>query len=517
MTLDKRNYVPNPEGLLTPDQVETSIGNLNFTDGVPSMETASKVYDYLDTMRGVDAFMKGMPAASCYALVEGPSSIGVDAIGKFLIFEDYMDSKPLFLTGNTSTIYVMPYLDLKDTGPLVLEVPKGALGALNDAWFRYIVDFSVPTGQESQKYLLVPPGEPTPQASPDVYKVIECPSYRLWAFIRYPLPDGVSVEEMVDHAKSGMKISTFFNPEDKEMEFINGSGKSFNTIHHNDFTFYKELDEVIQHEPYELIDKEMRGLFASIGIEKGKTFAPDLRMTRILTDAVAIGNAASRSIVWYPRDSGSVDNMAGIKVYPDTNSAWITAFLKKDVFFDGDDDHTMNTDARVMFHYPYTAVTPSMAVYNEGKGSDYAMAFLDADKNAMDGSKMYKLNVPAQVPVGDDGFWAVTVYDNQTRSQLQTSQPRPTVSESMGAVPNEDGSFDIYFGPVPPVGKENNWLETLPGKGWFIILRMYSPLDPWNDKTWRPGEVERVDFPINQSGDVEIDIPVKRGYEKSRS
>jgi hypothetical protein len=95
------------------------------------------------------------------------------------------------------------------------------------------------------------------------------------------------------------------------------------------------------------------------------------------------------------------------------------------------------------------------------------------------------------VPVNN--FWAVTLYDTQTRSQLQTSNPLPTLgSQTKGVKKNADGSYDIYFGPKPPAGKESNWLETLPGKSWFTILRMYGPLEPWINKTWRPGEIELV-------------------------
>jgi hypothetical protein len=106
-----------------------------------------------------------------------------------------------------------------------------------------------------------------------------------------------------------------------------------------------------------------------------------------------------------------------------------------------------------------------------------------------DGAKTYKINIPANPPAKD--FWALTIYDNQTRSQLQTDQPFPTVgSQTDGIKINEDGSYDIYFSPEPPAGYENNWLQTIPGKSWFVALRMYGPLEPWIDKTWRPSEVE---------------------------
>ena len=481
-----------PEGLLTPDKVETSIGTLKFFDGTPMHKTAEKAYDYLDTMRGVDAFLKGMPAASLYALVTGPEEVGINSVSEVLITKDLMDSKPLFLTANTSTLYVVPYLDMRETGPLVLDIPAGGLGAFNDAWFRYMLDVggAGPDRGNGGLFLLVPPGYEAQLSKEDYekYFVVKSPSFRPWLFLRYSYAEGL--EKTVTYVEDNLKVYPLSEKDTPaEMSFINVSNKSFNTVHHNDFTFYEELNEVIQAEPLDLINEELRGLFASIGIEKGKAFAPDERMKKILTDAVAIGNAISRSIVWYPRVEGSVDNMAGIRFYPDTNSAWIMVFLDKNVFFNGDDGHTMNTDARVMFHYPYTAVTPAMAAPQVGTGSEYATAYLDAEKNPFDGEKTYKLNISANPPV--ENFWAITIYDTQTRSLLQTNQPLPTVgSQTKGVKENDDGSVDIYFAPEAPEGYENNWLQTIPGKSWFIILRMYGPLEEWIDKTWRPGEVE---------------------------
>lgn len=235
-----------------------------------------------------------------------------------------------------------------------------------------------------------------------------------------------------------------------------------------------------------MLDAETRGLFASIGIEKGQKFAPDERMKKILADGIAIGNAASRSIVWYPRYDM---NMKGVRVYPDTDSAWIMAYTARNVFFNGKDGETINTDARVMFHYPYTAVTPAMAAPREGTGSDYAIAYVDSKKEVFNGAKTYKMTIPADPPVGK--FWAVTVYDTQTRSMLQTEQGAPTTGgNTEGIKKNKDGSFTIYYGPKAPEGIENNWVETIPGKSWFVILRMYSPLKPWIDQTWHPSEIE---------------------------
>jgi hypothetical protein len=376
---------------------------------------------------------------------------------------------------------------MKETGPMVIEVPAGMLGALNDAWFRYMQDIGPfgPDKSNGGKYLIIPPNYE--DEIPDGYFVVKSKTYRVWVFMRAFVENGL--EAAINNVKDNLKVYPLNQSDNPlEMEFISGTGKSFNTIHDNDFNFYHHVNDVIQEEPLEMIDMETRGLLASIGIEKGKSFNPDERMQKILTDAVAIGNATARSIVWYPRTEGSVDNMAGVQVYPKENSKWIMAWVDRNVFFNGKDGHTMNSDARVMFHYPYTAVTPAMAVPRLGIGSDYTMAFVDSKNNPFDGNKNYQLHIPANPPAKN--FWAVTIYDPQTRSMLQTDQPYPTVgSQTEGLIQNEDGSFDIFFGPEAPKGKENNWLQTIPGKSWFTILRMYGPLEEWHDRSWKPGEI----------------------------
>ena len=117
------------------------------------------------------------------------------------------------------------------------------------------------------------------------------------------------------------------------------------------------------------------------------------------------------------------------------------------------------------------------------------MAYVDSAGEAFDGGKNYKLKVPVNVPAKD--FWSVVVYDPQTRSELQTSQPFPSRNNKRDKLlTNADGSVDLHFGPKAPAGKESNWIQTVPEKGWFAILRLYGPLEPWFDKTWRPGDIE---------------------------
>ncbi|MEP4076312.1 DUF1254 domain-containing protein [Haloferula sp.] len=478
---DKFKYTTDiPDGITTPDKVETSIGELDFTDGVPSRETADKVYDYMDTARAADAFLKGMPAASVSALIEAAHGLGAVEVNQVMIFDGLMNAKSLFLTGNSATVYIVPDLDLKRDGPTVVDAPKGLLGAANDANFRFIENIT------GGKYLFLPPGYEGDV--PEGYTVLRPKTNRVWVFLRKS-PKSKAEEDVaaaVKDVKGKLKVYKLADAaKQPEMEWFSGSDKDFNTIHYNNAEFYDHVNEVIQYETLELLDPEVRGLFASLGIEKGKPFKPDDRMKGILKDGVAIGNAHARSIVWYPR----IDmNMGGVQIYADTGSAWNMAYPGRNVFFNGDDGATMNTDARVSFHYPYTAVTPAMAAPREGTGSDYGCAFLDGDKKPFDGSKTYKITLPKDAPIAN--FWAVTIYDTQTRSMLQTDQKNAGVDSLQdGLRYNKDGSIDLYYAPKPPPGYEKNWVQTVPGKSWFTILRMYSPLKAWIDQSWRPSEI----------------------------
>jgi hypothetical protein len=306
---------------MTPDTVETSIGKLKFFDGVPTRETAELVYDNLDRLRGVEAFLNAMPGASVYALVKGQQSIGAVANHQVTITEQLMDSNPLFLTANTNTLYVSPSITTKEDGPIVIDVPPGMLGAFNDMWFRYVQDIGPagPDRGQGGKYLLLPPGYEGD--IPDGYFIVRPKTYRVWVFMRASIAKGVEVAAKL--VKDNLKIyplSLKDNP--PKMEFINGSKKSFNTIHANNFHFYEEINDLIQEESMEMLDVETRGLLAAIGIVKGKPFNPDARMKKLLTEAVAIGNATARAIVWYPRIDGAM-------IYPDTNSAWMMGLRAK--------------------------------------------------------------------------------------------------------------------------------------------------------------------------------------------
>ncbi|MFH1342180.1 MAG: DUF1254 domain-containing protein [Pseudomonadota bacterium] len=467
------------KSISTTDTVETPIGKLEFFDGVPTDATVETVYDNLDRMRAVTAFLDNVGALSVYSVIAGNAKIGLTQPNQIAVAEQLLDSHSLYLTGNTSTMYSIGHLDLKAYGPTVVEVPPGMLGMLDDAWMRYVGDFGVAGADKGKggKYLVLPPGY-TGEV-PKGYFVLKSPTFINWFFMRGSIADGMApaLKNVKDHLKV-YPLRLASNP--PATEFVDITGKSYNTVAPSDYSYFEALNTIIQREPIAALGSEARGTLASIGIVKGKPFNPNARMKRLLTEAAAIGDATARSTLYSPRQKGYF-------IYPDSDSSWVMGFANKDVFFEVDGARNLN--ARTSFYFGYTGVTPAMAVTHPGAGSDYAIAFRDANKKAFDGSKTYRLHLPPNVPVNN--FWAVTIYDTQTRSMLQTSQSYPSVgSQSKGFKQNADGSYEVYFAPEAPAGKEGNWMKTIPGKSWFAILRMYGPLEPWINKTWRPSEIE---------------------------
>jgi hypothetical protein len=468
-----------PASITIPDRVETRLGTLKFKDGFPDDASVQKVYDNLDFQRAVQAYLTAMPAASMLAMREGLRSIGVtgNTVG---ICETLMDSKSLFLTPNTESIYTTAWLDLKN-GPVVVETPPNVLGFVDDFWFRYVADMgnAGPDRGKGGKFVFLPPGHQGD--APEGYYRFRSNTFGNWLLVRGFLVDGdpaPAVASIKQHLRI-YPLAQAANP--PRTNFVNMSGKAYNTIHSMDFSFFEEVNDVVQEEPADATDPETLGLLESIGIEKGMAFAPDARMKKILTEAADVANATARALTFRTRRQDAY-------FYP--NSAWKTGFVGGSYEFLHNGARLF--DALTLFFFYATGITPAMAKkMPAGVGSQYAVAFVDSKGQPPDGSKSYRLHLPPNIPAKD--FWSLVLYDNQTRSLLQTDQQFPSISSQHKSVAiNPDQSVDVYFGPKAPDGKANNWIQTWPGKGWNVILRLYGPLQPWFDKTWRPGEIEEM-------------------------
>jgi hypothetical protein len=292
------------------------------------------------------------------------------------------------------------------------------------------------------------------------------------------------------------------DPEVPEQIFIEASGKAFNTIPPSDYAFFEMINANVQQEPATSYDVELAGQLAAIGIVHGKEFAPDDHMKQILTDAAAVGQAAGRALNW--RYAMAHPDWA---YYPD--SQWGNMLFEGGAFFETPPPlfeggmfkpfpptGARTLDSRTAFYYAYTLDSPAMIMRIPEVGSQYLMGFLDKDGNPFDGAKTYKVTLPKDIPAA--AFWSLTLYDNQTRSMLQTPQNFPRAGSqnypSPAAEADSDGSTTVWFAPEQPDGvARGNWIQTDPDKGWFTILRLYSPKESFFTKDWRIGEVELVE------------------------
>jgi hypothetical protein len=515
-----QSNTPIPPEITTPDRVQTRIGTLEFKDGAPTVESAEKVYDTLTFTRALNVFNNSFRGASAYAIAKGLRSIGAEA-NTVVIFSELMDAKSLFLTANADTVYYMAVVDLTK-GPMVIEQPPKGLGTINDMWFSWIIDigFPGPDRGEGGKYLLLPPGYDGPLPDGGFFVARSKTTRVLYAARAFLTND--DPKPTVELIKKTIKIYPYTpggfgtgiataleglvrlerNPAPPATKFVEASGKSFNTIPPSDYGFFEMINENVQQEPAGSYDVELAGQLAAIGIVKGKPFEPDAHTKKILTDAAAVGNAAGRALNW--RFGARHPDWF---YYPDSswgNMLWEGGaffetpppmFTKERMFEPLPPTGARTLDSRIAFYYAYTLDSPGMIMRIPDVGSQYLMGFLDADKNPFDGARTYKVTLPKNIPAR--AFWSFTLYDNQSRSMLDTPQRFPRAGSqgypSPAAEASADGSTTIYFSPTQPEGvKRGNWIQTDPKKGWFTLLRLYSPLESFFTRKWRPTEIERV-------------------------
>jgi hypothetical protein len=458
---------------------KNSAGGLTFEGSYPTPATVTSAYDDVDLARAVQAYRFFFPTVSGIATFKGFEKVGVvpnEVLGT-------LDTQPRHVgfTYNSDTPYGSILLDLKD-GPMVIELPPGPLiGAAVDVNQRWVADMGLPGPDAGKggKHVLLPPGYKG--KAPDGYYAARSSSNRVIVGAR-ALPEGGDVKGAKDRLRT-IKVHPLADTAgSKDARWIDLTARPVDTTPldwEKNLQYWRELHEVIDSEPAYEGYRNAYGDLAGLGIVKGQPFTPDDRMKGILEKAALIGNAQMRVGSFADRRPDRI-------VWPDRNWEW--AALR---FENGNFDAATYTDLEARDKWFFQAVIASPAMFRRaaGAGSVYWLGLRDEKGAYLDGGKTYKLTVPQPVP--GKLFWSVTVYDAETRSQIQTDQGHAALRSMFELKGKMDNSpIDLYFGPTAPAGQEGQWIETIPGKGWFVYMRIYGPEEAAFDGTWRPGDFE---------------------------
>jgi len=453
-----------------------------FEGDFPTPETIERAYDDADLNRAIQAYRFFYPTVSGVAMFKGTADVGLVENHTFGL----LDTKPrhLIFTANADTPYGPMLIDLR-SGPVVIELPAGPLIVVAiDVNQRWVADMGIPGPDAGKggKHLLLPPGY-TGDVPPG-HHVWRSSSNRLIVGVR-SLPVDGDVRAAVDRIQT-IKLRPLNPPpgwtEPKWLDLTDRPQDTTPLRWETNLEFWRVLHDVIDGEPPYEPFRANYGELAVLGIAKGKPFEPDARMRRILENAARIGNAQMRVESFADRRPDRI-------VWPDRMWEW--AALR---FEDGDFNAPayLDLDARDKWFFQAVAASPAMFRRSVGAGSLYWLGLRDSDGEYLDGSNSYRLRVPQPVPA--KLFWSVTVYDAETRSAVRSEQGRAAL-RSLFELKNKVGGnkpIDLYFGPTS-LGDEQSWIETIPGKGWFVYFRIYGPEPAAFDGGWRPGDFERVE------------------------
>jgi len=454
--------------------VDTRISKLDLQAGYPSKATAEKLFDEMDFQRATQAFIWALPAVGFHGLHLAHKNTFGAKDGDAVLYQSLKD-KAGMLTPNLTTLYLMTFWNLAEQGPMVVEVPAGATaGGFLDIWQRPITD----TGQTGPdrggggKYLIVPPGSDIREMRG--YIVARSPSNQVWFAARALDRDPKAAEELARKHKV-YAWNRRDNP--PATNFVPVGGKDWASAHPVSLDYWQYLSEVIQPEPIEARDKVMFGMLVPLGIEKGKPFKPNARQQKILTEAAQVGELMARTNAFDKR-------YANASVWPGKN--WEYANM---VELDQDNNYSTQVDERGSWFYEAIGNTTGMQGRILNFGQVYLETSKDKDGNWLDGGKTYRMRVPANPPVVQ--FWSFTLYDNVTRGPVITDQGAADMSSRQNLTANADGSVDLYFGPAKPA-QAQNWVKTIPGRGWFPYFRFYGPKEAYFDKSWQLNDIEEV-------------------------
>lgn len=453
------------------ETLDTPIGRLSFTpdfiNGYPSGESVERLFDQIDFQRACQAYLWSIPIVSFAEWQKAHEVTFKARSGDVVVYDNYL-AKLGILTANATTPYIISFFNLEETGPMVVRMPAGAVaGFADDMWQRPLIDMGQtgPDRGEGGVYVIAGPGQKA--EVPKGGYLAESPTSNVFWGFRALDKDPAKAKALLEMLEI-YPLSKSDNPPKKTIVDI--SGIRWSQTPPRGIDYWKSLHAIIQREPVHERDRFFMAMLKPLGIEKGKPFEPDERQTRLLTDGALVGEAMAKANDFEKRLK---------EAHYAEGTHWHFALVidpsQRAEFYD-------QLDGRAAWFYEAVTTSSGMVTRTPGVGQVYLGTYKDRDGDWLDGTKSYRLRVPADAPV--EQFWSMTVYDVGARCLIDNPSQQADRSSRMDLKVNDDGSIDLYVGPKAPAGKEGNWVETVPGRGWFSYFRLYGPKQEHFDGSW---------------------------------
>ncbi len=430
--------------------------------------------------RAFEAVVWGMPVVNFDLMYQEMARAG-GGWNQIVYWPRLLTWKNQTLTPNPDVIYLMPFFNTKD-GPVVLEIPPADGGVFNGSimnrWQAAIEDIG-PGGMDKGKggkYLILPPGYDLAKA-PAGYIPMSSDSYLGYALIRSVLKSGndADVAAAITYSKQTKlyPLAQAANP--PPTSYRDPGDAVFDSTIPYDIRFFESLHRMVDAEPWLERDRAMIDPLKTIGIERGKPFNPDADTRTILEDA------AQEAKAWIEHETEKLPSF-----YDDSH--W---------FFPATEENIRSVQSfwRDPAIYPTDnrGIIYSLAFFSAmhiGQSQYYLMTMADKNGEPFEGNTLYRLSVPANVPVTQ--YWSMTVYDHDTHAFVRNVDRAGRSSQSPGLMANADGSVDLYFGATAPKGKEANWVPADPNRRCEVLARFYGPQKALFDKTWKLPDIEKA-------------------------
>lgn len=479
------------------------LASLPFDGGYPTEETARVLEDELFFQRAVQTYLWALPTVNACAMRDGLGAASGQGYQVMSVFEKRLKPRTVITTPNCDVIYGMAFADLGDTGPLVVEAAPGIQGLVDDFWHRpltgpvidgvqYLGDIGLP-GPDHGKgalYLIVPEGaEPDVPGEWDEFFVYRSRTDNIYFLLRgffHSLdnlsPGVASIESIRLRPLHGAA---------KEMRFVHASDTPTDALYPRDSSFFRVLDAFVQTDRIDGVDPYMHGVLAALGIRKGRTFAPSSRQQELLDRAamtgwktaktVAAGFNEREDVLWW------ADRQWVAHARTSQDDFWHT--LLDEEFRCRATGHT-DVDAKAHMFVNHYSISTGMMSSVVGAGAKYAGAYRDHDGDLLRGERTYRIDLPADPPARL--FWSLTLYDAETAAEVDAEgQTFSSLNGMNDITANPDKSITIHIGPERPDGAAN-WIRTVPGRGWFSLIRWYGPERAFFDRQYKPGDFEKT-------------------------